>query len=75
MLKGITRLGAMAMLMASAACAPVGSSWSNGPRLGPPAGNGLLLNALTVNGVGLAAVAVDFAVESVELPDGSLAAR
>lgn len=75
MFKGIARIGAMAALMASAACAPVDTTWSSSPSLSPYSGTGLILNALTSNGVGLAAAAVGFSVNSVALPDGALASR
>lgn len=64
-----------ASLAALAACAPVGSGWSDARQAHGLQRTGLILNALTVNGVGLDTLAAGSKVVSIQLPDGTLATR
>ena len=74
MSRAMAILSMTASLAALAACAPVGSSWSDARQTGLPA-TGLILNALTVNGVGRDALAAGSTVVSIQLPDGTTASR
>jgi hypothetical protein len=73
MLKSIAMVGAAVALVASMASAQAG--WNNGPELNAMVKNKLNANALIGNGLAMSSPLAGFAVESVELPDGTVASR